>query len=60
VRLAPHESLELHEVLRTEALEATKTQAMMPMAEDRELKSLMEQCAKRQRERIQRLTEFAR
>lgn len=58
--LAPHEALELHEVLRTETLGVIKMQAMLPMVADAELKSLMEQGLTRKRSLINRLREMAR
>lgn len=57
--LAPHEALELHEVLRTEALSATKAQAMLPMVGDADLKALMQDSLQRKLVRIERMREFA-
>lgn len=58
-RLAPHEALELHEILRTESLGATKVQAMLPMVTDAELKAFMQESLQRKQDRIQRLRQVA-
>lgn len=59
-KLAPHEALELHEVLRTESLSATKMQVMMPMVKDNDLKSCMQDSLQRKQGLIQRMRDFAR
>lgn len=56
--LAPHEALDLQEVLRIEGLGATKIQAMMPMVADAELKGLMQQSLQKKLARVTRLREF--
>lgn len=42
--LAPHEILELRELMDTNLIGAKKIQASMPMVDDGELKSFMERC----------------
>ncbi len=59
-KLAPHEALELHEVLRMETLGTTKVQALLPMVADAELKALLEQGLARKQARLQQMREFAR
>lgn len=43
-KLAPHEILELREMMSTEVLAIKKTQASLAMVKDLELKSFMERC----------------
>jgi similar to spore coat protein len=40
--LAPHEALELHELIRSEVVCVKKMQASMAMVQDQDLKSYME------------------
>jgi hypothetical protein len=42
--LAPHEMLELRELMDTNLIGAKKIKASMPMVQDDELKSFMEKC----------------
>lgn len=41
INLAPHEMLELHELISTEALMAKKVNMTLPMVKDQELKAFM-------------------
>lgn len=50
--LAPHEMLELRELLSTTVLGAKKLQASMPMVQDDELKSYMERCLNTKKDSI--------
>lgn len=59
-KLGPHEALELHEMLRTEALGAIKVRSMLPVVTDPELKAFMEQSLQTKQARIERMREFAR
>ena len=43
VKMAPHESMELHELLNFKNICATKTATMTALVQDEELKTLMQQ-----------------
>lgn len=58
-QLAPHEALQLHELMRIENLGVIKLQAMMPVAADDELKRAMQEMLPRKQARLQRMREFA-
>lgn len=46
---APHEMLELHELMRSEIIGVRKLQISMPMVGDSELKAFMEQALNQKR-----------
>ena len=56
--LAPHEALELHEMLRSEITGYRKLQATMIMVEDNELKDFMKESMSYKRENIEQLRNF--
>ena len=56
--LAPHEALELHEMLRSEITGYRKLQATMIMVEDNELKDFMKESMDYKRENIEQLRNF--
>ncbi len=56
--LAPHEALELHEMLRSEITGYRKLQATMIMVEDNELKDFMKESMNYKRENIEQLRNF--
>lgn len=56
--LAPHEALELHEMLRSEITGYRKLQATMIMVEDNELKDFMKESINFKRENIEQLRNF--
>lgn len=56
--LAPHEILELRELMDTDIIGAKKMQASMPMVEDDELKSFMERCLDSKKENINSMQNF--
>jgi hypothetical protein len=56
--LAPHEALELHELLRSEMIGYKKLQATLIMVEDNELKDFMKESMGYKRENIERLQSF--
>ncbi|MFZ5823373.1 MAG: hypothetical protein ACOY94_03390 [Bacillota bacterium] len=58
-RLAPHEALELHELMRAETLGATKVKAMLPMVGDADLRAHMERCLEAKQTRLTRMRQFA-
>ncbi|MGE5396249.1 MAG: hypothetical protein ACM3MK_01790 [Chitinophagales bacterium] len=59
-RLAPHEMLELHEILSFKTLCASKASAMMSMAQDPEIKKLLQDDISSSKQHIQRLEDFLR
>ena len=44
MQLAPHEALELHEIIRSEITAATKIQASLAMVQDKDMKTFMQNC----------------
>ncbi len=56
--LAPHETYELHELLTFKNLCLTKSATMSGLAQDQELKSILEQDATKTKGQIQRMTQF--
>jgi hypothetical protein len=56
--LAPHETLELRELMDTDIICAKKMQASMPMVEDDELKSFMEKCLDSKKDNINLMQNF--
>ncbi len=56
--LAPHEALELHELLRSEITGYKKLQKTMIMIEDNELKEFMKDSMKFKRENIEQMQRF--
>lgn len=59
-RLAPHELMELHEILTFKTLCATKASAMIPMVQDPEIKTLLQSDITTSKQSIQQLEEFLR
>lgn len=59
-RLAPHELLELHEILTFKTQCATKASAMLSMAKDPEVKTLLQNDISSTKQHIQQLEEFLR
>ena len=41
-QLAPHEALELHEIIRSEVTAATKLQASLALVQDQDIKTFMQ------------------
>lgn len=56
--LAPHEMIELREIMDTNVIGAKKIQASMPMVEDDELKSFMERCLDSKKENLSSMQTF--
>ena len=56
--LAPHEALELHELLRSEITGYKKLQMTVNMAEDNELKEFIKESISFKRENIEQLQKF--
>lgn len=56
--LAPHEILELRELMDTDIIGAKKMQVSIPMVEDDELKSFMERCLDSKKENINSMQDF--
>lgn len=56
--LAPHEALELHEMLRSEITGYRKLQATLIMVEDNELKDFMKESLNYKKENIEQLRNF--
>lgn len=56
--LAPHEILELRELMDTNIIGIKKVQASIPMIEDNELKSFVEKCLESKKENINSMQTF--
>lgn len=56
--LAPHEMIELRELMDTCLVGAKKIQATMPMVNDSELKAFMERCLKTKKDNIKSMQTF--
>lgn len=56
--LAPHEILELRELMDTNIIGIKKVQASIPMIEDDELKSFVEKCLESKKENINSMQTF--
>lgn len=56
--LAPHEILELHELINGEIVSLKRTQASMSMVNDNELKNYMQQCLNSKKTAIQQIQNF--
>lgn len=56
--LAPHEMIELRELMDNNVIGAKKIQASMPMVEDDELKSFMERCLDSKKENLNSMQTF--
>ena len=56
--LAPHEILELHELISGEIVSLKRTQASMSMVNDNELKNYMQQCLNSKKTAIQQIQNF--
>lgn len=56
--LAPHEMLELRELMDTNLIGAKKMKASMPMVQDDELKSFMERCLDSKKDNINSMQTF--
>lgn len=58
MKLAPHEALELHEIIRSEVTAATKLQASLAMVLDPELKEFMQNVLKSKKEILAQYQDF--
>jgi similar to spore coat protein len=56
--LAPHETLEVHELLRTEITGYKKLQAIIPMVQDEELKQFMKDTLTTKQSNIEQIHQF--
>lgn len=56
--IAPHEILELHEMLSGDLVVAKKLQLMIPMVQDGDLKNLMQQTLQKKKMTIDQIEEF--
>jgi hypothetical protein len=56
--LAPHEMIELRELMDTNVIGAKKIQASMTMVEDDELKSFMQRCLDSKKDNISSMQTF--
>lgn len=56
--LAPHEMLELRELMDTDIIGAKKMQASMSMVDDDELRSFMERCLDSKKENLDSMQTF--
>jgi hypothetical protein len=56
--LAPHEILELRELMDTNIIGIKKVQASIPMIEDDKLKSFVEKCLESKKENINSMQTF--
>lgn len=57
-RLAPHEELEVRELLTSEITAAKKIRASMGMVQDNELKSFMQDCLNKKMDAIESIQNF--
>lgn len=57
-QLAPHEMLEVRELLDADIVAAKKIQASMAMVKDQELKSFMQDCLNSKKTKIQEIQQF--
>jgi similar to spore coat protein len=57
-KLTPHEILELHELLNNEIVSVKRTQLSMPMVQDAELKSFVEEALSTKKNTIQQMENF--
>ena len=57
-KLAPHETLELHEIIRSEVTAATKIQASLAMVQDRDMKAFMQTCLDTKQNALRQYQEF--
>jgi hypothetical protein len=55
---APHELLELHELISSEVTNAEKLQANIGMVNDNELKSFMQMCLKNKQSRLSKMSQL--
>lgn len=58
VGLAPHEMLELHELMNSEIVSLKKTEASMSMVNDNELKNYIQQCLNSKKSALQQMQNF--
>lgn len=58
MKLTPHETLELHELLSSSVIAAKKTKATIPMIDDEELKNFMQSSLDAKKASIQQLQQF--
>lgn len=57
-KLAPHETLEVHELLRTEVTGYKKLQASIPMVQDEDLKQFMRDTLYSKQSNIEKIHQF--
>lgn len=58
VGLAPHEMLELHELMNSEIVSLKRTESSMSMVNDNELKNYMQQCLNSKKLALQQMQNF--
>jgi similar to spore coat protein len=56
--LAPHEALELHEIIRSEVTAVTKIQASLAMVQDNDMKSFMQTCLQTKQDALRQYQNF--
>lgn len=56
--LAPHEALELHEIIRSEVTAVTKIQASLAMVQDSDMKSFMQTCLQAKQDALRQYQNF--
>ncbi|MDP4142855.1 MAG: hypothetical protein Q8936_00025 [Bacillota bacterium] len=59
-KLAPHEALELHELMDCEISVVKKLKASLPMVQDNELKEFMENRIRNKSQQIDEMIQFAK
>ncbi len=57
-QLAPHEALELHEIIRGEITAATKIQAGLAMVQDKDMKAFMQTCLTAKQNALRQYQDF--
>lgn len=58
MKLAPHETLELHEIIRSEVTAATKIQASLSMVQDQDMKRFMQNCLTAKQDALRQYQDF--
>ncbi|WP_312335799.1 hypothetical protein [Anaerospora hongkongensis] len=56
--LAPHEALELHEIIHSEVTAVTKIQASLAMVQDNDMKSFMQTCLQAKQDALRQYQNF--
>lgn len=58
IKLAPHEALELHEIIRSEVTAAAKLQTTLTMVQDNDMKAFMKTCVQNKQAALRQYQNF--